>query len=221
MNRVFDLIKETLKGKSLYRVLFNWRVAEYCVDLDGVCVDLACGKKPASYWRYWKIKPERLVRIDSNLETEADMIVDLNNSIPLADNLADNIFMFNALYLIKEPLSLLKEIRRILKPGGRAFITFQFIKSEERHVADWHRFTARSAEAILNEAGFTSTRLYPVGERFSAIGNLADFAIGTFFISNLLKVVFRPFCLLGDKLLPKKIKENYPCPIAWFAVVEK
>ena len=45
MIKSFDLIKETLKGKSLYRILFNWQVAKHCTGLSGVCVDLACSKK--------------------------------------------------------------------------------------------------------------------------------------------------------------------------------
>lgn len=43
-----DLILETLKGKSLYRILFNWAVAKHCVNLGGYCVDLAAGKDPAT-----------------------------------------------------------------------------------------------------------------------------------------------------------------------------
>jgi ubiquinone/menaquinone biosynthesis C-methylase UbiE len=148
-------------------------------------------------------------------------VANLNDPIPLSDNLANNVFMFNSLYLIKEPLELLKEIRRILKPGGRAFITFQFIKSEETCVIDLHRFTSFQVKKILNEAGFTQVQINSVGERFSVIGDLADFAVGNFFMFRFLKILFRPFCLLADKVWPKKLKENYPCAIAWFAVVEK
>jgi len=221
MIKAGDLIKETLKGKSLYRVLFNWQVAKHCQGLGGVCVDLACGKKTASYHRYWQIKPEQMIRIDAGRETEADLVADLNQGVPLADNLADNVFLFNALYLIKEPGALLSEIRRILKPGVQAFITFQFLKSEESQVADRHRFTSYQAKQLLNGAGFDLVRVFPVGERFSVVGELADFALGNFFISNLIKIFLRPMFLAADKLSPKKLKANYPCALAWFAIVQK
>ena len=221
MNNFFDLIKETLKGKSFYRILFNWQAAKHCVGLGGVCVDLACGKKTASYWRYWKINPEKLIRVDIDKESGADIVANLNDPIPLSDNLADNVFMFNSLYLIKEPLELLKEIRRILKPGGRAFITFQFIKSEETRVADLHRFTSCRVKELLRVAGFNRVKIFPVGGRFSAAGELVDFALGNFLLTNFLKIFIRPLCLLVDGLLPKRLKENYSCALAWFAVVEK
>ncbi|MBU1102177.1 class I SAM-dependent methyltransferase [Patescibacteria group bacterium] len=221
MNKAVDLIKETLKGKSLYRILFNWQVARHCVNLEGVCVDLACGKKPASYWRYWKINLSRLVRIDASKEAKPDIEADLNQGIPLDNDFADNIFMFNSFYLIKDPQTLAREIARVLKPGGRAFITAQFIKSEENRADDRFRFTSRQLKEIFGCAGFAGAQIFPTGERFSAIGNLADFVIGNSLAANCLKIIFRPMCLLADKILPKKVKQNYPCPLAWFVIAKK
>jgi len=221
MNKTYDLIKETLRGKSFYRVLFNWQVARHCSGLGGVCVDLASGSPQASYARYWRIAPRQMVRLDSNLGAKTDIIADLDQGIPLADNFADNIFMFNALYLIKEPAALLAEIRRVLRPDGHAFITFQFLKSEETRVVDRHRFTRRQTEELLAGAGFSRVQVWPVGERFSAAGELIDFAVGNFFICRILKIIWRPLCLLADRLWPKKVSRNYAATMAWFAVIKK
>ncbi len=221
MIKIGDLIKETLKGKSLYRVLFNWQVAKHCAGLSGVCVDLACGKPGASYARYWKLTPEKLVRIDADKAAGADITADLNEGLPLADEFADNIFMFNALYLIKDLPTLLKEIRRVLKPAGQAFITFQFLKSEEARVTDRHRFTSWQTKELLAAAGFSRVEIFPVGERFAVVGELADFALGNFFLFRILKIFWRPLFLLAVILATKKVGANYPCAAAWFAVVKK
>lgn len=222
MNKFTDLIWQTLKGKTFYRMLFNWKVAEYCVDLQGICVDLGCGKKPTSYSRYWKIRPEKLIRIDSDKNVEPDISADLNNGIPLEDNFADNIFLFNSFYMIKEPERLLKEIHRILKSNGHVFLTAQFIKSEEANVSDLHRFTRRKLKEMLSVVGFNDARIVPVGERFSAVCNLEDFVLGSrIYPLNFLKIFPRVLCLLLDKITPKKLKQNYPCPIAWFVIAKK
>ena len=221
MNKFWDLIKETMKGKSFYRVLFNWKVAEYCVDLDGVCVDLACGKKGASYRRYWDVSPGKLIRVDVDEKNKPDVVANLNDFLPFEDNFADNIFLFNAFYMIDQPEKLLSEIYRILKDDGRIFMTAQFIKSEESSVVDLHRYSSRKLQGMLKDTGFKKAEVYPIGRRFSALGNLCDFAWGNFFLFRFLKIFSRLFCLFLDKMSPKKLEKNYPCPIAWFVIAKK
>lgn len=221
MNKALDLTRETLKGKSFYRLLFNWQVEKYCRGLTGIAVDLACGGKSPSYHRYWQTDFTKLIRIDLSPESEPDIAADLNKGIPLEDNYADNVFMFNSLYLIEDQLKLVKEIKRVLKPGGRAFVTTQFVKSEESQAPDRYRLTSRQTREIFNQAGFKNLKIHKIGECFSAAGNLTDFALGSSAVARLFKIFYRPFCLFADYILPTKLKENYPCPIAWLVIATK
>jgi SAM-dependent methyltransferase len=221
MNKAVDLIKETLKGKTFYRILFNWMVADHCVALGGVCIDLASGKDP-SYARYWKIKPERLIKVDLNKLSEPDVIADLNSPLPFPENFADNIFLFNFLcYFSSSPLSLLREIRRVLKPGARVFLTGEFIKSEETGATDLNRFTSKQLETILLQAGLSEIKILSMGERFCAAGNLTDFAVGNFIMIRFLKIFSRLICLSLDRLSSRRMKKNYLCPIGWFVIARK
>jgi SAM-dependent methyltransferase len=183
---------------------------------------LACGRSPATYYRYWKIKPDRFIRIDSSRSVEPDIVADLNNSIPLRGNFADNVFLFNAFYMIEDPEKLLSEIYRVLKSEGRVFMTAQFIKAEESHVSDLYRYGSRRLREMFSAVGFNEIRIIPIGARFCALANLGDFVLGSnFFLMNFIKVFIRLFCLFADQVMLQKLEQSYPCPIAWFVVAQK
>lgn len=162
-----------------------------------------------------------MIRIDFDKEANPDIIADLNKPLPIDSEVADNVFLFNYLCYSDRPSDLLREINRILKKGGRLFLTAEFVKSEETSVSDLWRFTSRNLKNILVQCDFEEIQINQIGDRFCALGNLADFALGNFFLIRILKIFFRFFCLALDKLSPKILKKRYPCPICWFAIARK
>lgn len=216
MNKFFDLIKETLKGKSILRILTNWEIKKYCQGLNGVIIDLGAGENP-SYQRYWEIKPSQFIRVDIDPTKKPDLVADLNNPLPFEDNFADVVFVFNVLYILREPEKFLKEVFRILKPNGKLFLTSPFIFNEAREPHDYFRFTSEGLEELLKNAGFEQYQIIPIGERFSA----ACYLIDKIFIFNFLKIPFRFLALFFDKIWPKKLKRLHPCPIGYFVEAKK
>lgn len=213
MNKTSDFIKQVFQGKSIYRIFFNWQVKEHCQNLTGKCLDLAGGKNP-SYYRYWSF--------DSNSElTKTDLTgefkVDLNKELPFDDNSIDNIFFFNAIYIIKEPEKLLKEINRILKKDGKLFIASPFIFNEAEEPDDFRRYTSQGLEELLWKANFSDFEIIPFGERFTAGIHLWH----SFFIFNFIRLIAFTKAMLLDKLIPKKIKRLHPCPLGYFIIVKK
>lgn len=216
MNKFFDLIKETLKGKSISRILTNWEIKKHCQGLSGVMIDLGAGENP-SHQRYWEIKPSQFIRVDIDPTKKPDLVADLNNPLPFEDNFADIVFVFNVLYILEEPEKFLKEVFRILKPNGKLFLTSPFIFNEAREPHDYFRFTSEGLEKLLKNAGFEKYQIIPVGERFSS----ACYLIDKIFIFNFVKIPFRFLALLFDKIWPKKLKRLHPCPIGYFVEAKK
>jgi SAM-dependent methyltransferase len=217
MSKIFNFIKQVFQGKSIYRILFNWQVEKYCQNLTGTCLDLAAGKEP-SYYRYWSLAKEaRLIRTDYNQDKNPDLVVDLNGAIPLENNSVDNVFFFNAIYIIKEPEKLLKEIYRILKKDGQLFIASPFIFNEAKEPNDFQRLTSQGLENLLKKSGFVDFEIMPFGERFSAAVHL----LHSFFIFNFIRLIAFSKALILDKLIPKKIKKLHPCPLGYFIVARK
>jgi len=213
MNKTFDFIKQVFKGKSIYRILFNWQVQEYCRNLTGKCLDLAGGKNP-SYYRYWFLKNDaELIKTD----LDSDFKVDLNKELPFDDSSINNVFLFNAIYIIKEPEKLMKEINRILKGNGKLFIASPFIFNEAEEPNDFRRYTSQGLEELLWKSNFSDFEIIPFGERFTAGIHLWH----SFFIFNLIRLIAFTKAMLFDKLIPKKIKRLHPCPLGYFVIVKK
>jgi len=213
MNKIFDFIKQVFKGKSIYRILFNWQIQEHCQNLTGKCLDLAGGKDP-SYHRYWSFEDNaELIKTD----LDGDFKVDLNNNLPFDDNSIDNIFFFNAIYIIKDPEKLIKEINRILKKDGKLFIASPFIFNEAEEPNDFRRFTSQGLEDLLWKGSFSSFEIISFGERFTAGIHLWH----SFFIFNFIRLIAFSKAMLFDRLVPKKIKRLHPCPLGYFVIVKK
>ena len=216
MNKIFDFIKQVFKGKSIGRILLNWQIKEHCQKISGICIDLAGGNNP-SYHGYWDIKNAQLIKTDYNKSKNPDKTVDLNHSLPFENNFADNIFLFNAIYIIKEPDKLIREIYRIMKPGSKLFFNSPFIFNEAREPDDFRRLTSQGLEDLLLKGGFSNFEIIPYGERFTAGVHLWH----SFFIFNFIRLIVFSKALLFDKLVPKKINKLHPCPLGYFVIVKK
>lgn len=211
MGHITSLFKETYRGKTIARTLFNWEIGKSVKNINGIIVDFGGGFKP-SYERFWQIKPEKLIRVDINEKTKPDIIADLNEPLPFLDNFADVVFLFNVIYILKGPEKTLREINRILKPGGKLFITSPFIFNEAKEPSDYWRFTSEGLQKLLKESGFNDYFINPVGERFSA----AAYLISPFLLFWPIKFLFYAAAVTFDRFIPKKLKLKQPCPIGYF-----
>lgn len=216
MNKVFDFIKQVFSGKTISRILFNCQVKNNCQNLMGTCVDLASGKNP-SYQRYWKLNCDKLIRSEYSNDNRPNLVIDLNRKIPLADNYADNVFLFNALYILKKPGESLKEVHRILKSSGSLFLSSPFVANEMPEPDDYFRFTSQKLKEMLSEAGFAEVKITPYGERFTA----AVYILHDFFLLNTMRFFAFSLALFLDKIMPRKIKNNRPFPIGYFVIAKK
>lgn len=206
---IINFFKQVFNGKSIYRILFNWQVEKNCQNLQGKCLDLAGGANP-SYHRYWTFA--------SNAELKkTDMDVDLNNDLPFENDSMDNIFLFNAIYIIKDPEKLMLEINRVLKNDGNLFIASPFIFNEAPEPDDYLRFTSQGLDRLLKRAGFNNFQIISIGERFTAGIHLWH----SFFFFNFIRLIAFSFALLFDKFIPVKIKKLHPCPMGYFIIAKK
>ena len=211
MGYLASLFKETYRGKTLARTLFNREIGKSVKNINGIILDLGGGFKP-SYERFLHTKPEKLIRVDINKNAEPDIIADLGEPLPFSDNYANSAFLFNVIYILRSPGKTLREINRILKPGGKLFITSPFIFNEAKEPNDYWRFTSEGLEKLLKESGFNDYFITPVGERFSATAYL----ISPFLLFWRIKFLFYATAIIIDRFIPEKLKLKQPCPIGYF-----
>lgn len=84
-------------------------------------------------------------------------------SIPLPDGGADCAMATEVLEHCPDPVSVLREIRRVLVPGGTLFFTTPFLWPIHNAPHDHYRYTPYALRRLLEEAGFTDVRVEALG----------------------------------------------------------
>lgn len=85
-----------------------------------------------------------------------------SDAMPFTDASFDKVFCINVIYFWEKPLEHLREIRRVLKPGGRFFSIIRTKEAMEHLPFTQYGFlmyTAEAWEAILKEAGFGDVKI--------------------------------------------------------------
>jgi SAM-dependent methyltransferase len=90
---------------------------------------------------------------DDHQGHELDLTWD-GKTIPLDAQSIDTVFMTEVLEHVHRPGEMLRELRRVLKPGGVLFLTVPFIWPMHELPYDYHRFTPIALKAYLEEASF-------------------------------------------------------------------
>ncbi|MCC6384454.1 MAG: class I SAM-dependent methyltransferase [Bacteroidia bacterium] len=119
-------------------------------------LDLGCGIKPFAgiYSKY----AGKSVGIDVNHSPHSQSAVDIiydGKTIPFHDNEFDYVFCTEVMEHVPEPGSLLKEIYRVLKPGGILIMTTPFMVPLHEEPYDFYRYTKHGIKHLLTKAGLT------------------------------------------------------------------
>lgn len=215
MQKSFDFIKQIFQGKTIYRILFNWLVKDKSALISGKVVDIA-GGAAASYYHYLP-KDIEIIKTNCFPGPGIDQVVDFERVLPFDTNSVDTILFFNALYIIKEPEIVIREMYRILKPGGSLLIASPFIAAEMREPHDYQRLTYEGIEAVITKIGFSSYEIIRFGDRCTSCAYL----LHSFFVFNIIRMVVYACALVGDYCIPRKMKNTYPAPLGYFCVAKK
>ena len=97
--------------------------------------------------------------------------------LPFVDGCLDGVLCLEVLEHVPEPEFVLKEIARVLKPGGRAWITMPFLYPLHDAPFDFQRFTEYGLRRSMRRAGLEVTSLRKSGHAIRTAGLLACLAI--------------------------------------------
>ena len=138
-------------------------VKEALPHFHGTFLDIGCGVMP--YKGLITSAPSRVTKY-LGLDLAGSEIyhanVDLRwdgKTIPLGDASVDCAMATEVLEHCPDPLVVLREARRVLKPGGVFFFTVPFVWPLHDAPYDFFRYTPFALEKLLAEAGFTDVKL--------------------------------------------------------------
>ena len=141
----------------------NEQVRKSLPLITGVVYDLGGGIRP--YEADILIHAVRYVGVDWTKtlhELRADLVADLNGSLPIEDEAADNVVSFQVLEHLCEPQVMLNEAFRILRPNGRIFLSAPFQWWVHEAPNDFFHYTCYGLEYLLGKAGFVDIEVEPV-----------------------------------------------------------
>ena len=122
-------------GECVYKRFFS-----HC---DYKAIDLAVGEQE---WNY----------------ANPDYIAPLHD-MPIPSNTFDAVLCTQVLEHIEWPRESVKEMYRVLKPGGRLFVTAPMSHNEHQVPYDFFRYTSFGLRSICEHAGFKDIEIRPFG----------------------------------------------------------
>ena len=217
-----SLLKWIWRGKTLTRALLNSRL-EAEQPLIGRIIDLGGGGSP-SYKKLLKVQGA-FVNMDRIEEARPTVVGNLETTYPFVTSCADVAILFNTLEHVFDYQHVVNEMRRILKPGGRALVYVPFIfpmhihQTEEFLVDDYFRYTKSSLKRIFIGSGFSKVEIEPMGGLFFVVAEFLGFAI----VHRMLRFpVYAIFLILENmyvRIRPGVSSQRYP--LAYFVVAQK
>ena len=123
-------------------------------ELTGAVLDVGCGRKPYRA----RVAATRYVGVD--VETEAtrgyvdvDVFYD-GRTLPFATASFDGVLCSQVLEHVFTPEEFLREIARVLRPGGRLVLAVPFAWDEHEQPNDFARYSSFGLRALLERTGF-------------------------------------------------------------------
>lgn len=104
-------------------------------------------------------------------------------ALPLRESVVDTVLNIQVLEHVKNPGLVLSELHRVLKPGGRLYLTAPQGWSEHQQPHDFYRFTRFALQHLLAEAGFKEIEIKALGGYFHYLGHR---------LTHVPKVLFPP-----------------------------
>ena len=203
----------------------------HLADFHGRVLDVGCGSSP-----YRACLPpdveyigvDRGAAVGPAVRARADMA-----ALPFADGVFDGVLCTEVLEQSPRPWQIVRELARVLRPGGRLYVTAPFDWHFVDPPYDYFRFTTHGMRALVEDAGLRVDVVEPLGGLFTALnGKLVEEMVqelwlpaaqavgmkrGAYFLAALATL---PWNLTSSKLLPvlDRWTARNPCSIAVRAV---
>lgn len=148
-------------------------IMKYSPFLKGRLLDFGCGSKP--YKSLFSVAEYIGVDYDSQGHPHTNEQIDFfydGHTLPFDNEQFDSIFTSEVFEHIFNLPEILKELNRVLKPGGRILITCPFAICEHEVPNDFARYTSFAMKDMLEKNGFSVLHLDKTGNSVETVWQL-------------------------------------------------
>lgn len=143
------------------RVYLERFVAEAASSVDGDAIVLDAGAGDGAYRHHFahtSYESADFLQVDKPYAGDITYVGDLA-ALPVDDDRFDLVLMTQVLEHLPEPLAVLHEMQRVLKPGARIWASCPLFYEEHEQPYDFFRYTQFALRRLFDEAGFGDVRV--------------------------------------------------------------
>lgn len=156
---------------TLLRRAENAALEKMC--LDGVIVDI--GGDTKSSYRSNICGDHTFVTINLDQRAAPTIVHDLENPLPMENDVYDHALLVNVLEHVYKAEQLLRETVRVVKPAGQVVIVVPFIFPLHPSPKDYWRFTEDALRRLCGDSGISDVKITSLGSGvFAALFVLID-----------------------------------------------
>ncbi len=138
--------------------------------VTGVTLDVGCGRKP--YEKTFFAGAQKYVGMDYLTDRSTPDVVGSATDIPLADASFDSVVSTEVLEHVPDPLKALREMYRVLKPGGHLVLSTPMYWPRHEVPYDYFRYPYDGLLHLVKESGFELIELYNRGRSYAFVGQV-------------------------------------------------
>jgi SAM-dependent methyltransferase len=156
LKSVTNRLLRGLPNPSRYRLRqFAVKAAEQGDSKDFRVLDAGAGKAPfRELFDHVTYETADFGQVTNKAYAQLDYVCDLTE-IPVDESTYDLVLCTQVMEHVPDPLAVLREFHRVLKPGGQAWLSAPFFFMEHEKPYDFHRFTQFAWRRMADETGFT------------------------------------------------------------------
>lgn len=162
-------LRESLDRPQIFAFL-----AEAVMELPSGArvLDAGAGNAPyAELFRHCSYVTSDWTHSPHDAAEDVDIIASLDD-LPLDDCVFDAVVCTQVLEHVPNPLAALEELRRVLAPGGRLWLTAPLVWEVHEEPYDFFRYTAYGLRSLLEHAGYVDVDVRPLNGYFTTVGQL-------------------------------------------------
>jgi SAM-dependent methyltransferase len=140
------------------------------VPAGSMVLDAGAGEAPYEpLFRHANYEAADFARVPGKKYSSQTYICDLA-SIPVEDARYDFVVFNQVMEHLPDPLLVLNELKRVLKPGGRMIYSAPFFYEEHEKPYDFYRYTQFGVRHLFDKAGFAVEKLEWLEGYFGSLG---------------------------------------------------